>query len=202
MKGISALLTCLALGWSAQAGTYCSLKVRVVSPEGKSIAGVPISIREPNGRTIENASADGDTQFCDLGLAPVKVTVGADSCGMLVIIQEVPVWWEEPYRLVVTYDPGPCVTERGLPSVRLCEVLVRVSDEKDNWISGSTVLLRAPKSESAETDGAGRVRFLLALSTRAGGSVTKAGYHAAQLRPITCSPTQMNQEQRVVLKRN
>jgi hypothetical protein len=62
------------------AQSYCSLKIQVLTPDGKSPAAL-VEVREENGRKIEKEQIPGhDLEFCDLGILPVTVVVGIKDC--------------------------------------------------------------------------------------------------------------------------
>ena len=90
---LAAVLIALGSDW-ALAADYCSLVVRVVSPEGDRPE-VLVSVREKDGRLIAPDPTSGDVRFCDLGMRPVTVRVGADDTCNQVTVANVPLWWHE-----------------------------------------------------------------------------------------------------------
>jgi hypothetical protein len=93
---------------SAFAADYCSLVVRVLSPDGKHEEAI-VAVEEKNGRRIERDPTAEDVRFCDLGVEPVAVKVGSDGTCNQVVVREVPLAWREQYLLMVTYDTRPCL---------------------------------------------------------------------------------------------
>jgi hypothetical protein len=55
--------------------SYCSLSVRVLSPDGRRPE-VPVSVEESSGRVVDEEQEGDDVKFCDLGIRSVTVTVG------------------------------------------------------------------------------------------------------------------------------
>jgi hypothetical protein len=124
---VHALAACWTFGSSCLAAEgVCSLSVRVLAPDGRRPE-ASVSVREASGRVTDKEQEDGDVQFCDLGIAPVTVKVGGDGLCNQVTIHNVPISWDHPYRLTVTYDPEACDEHhRAPPPVPICEVLFRV----------------------------------------------------------------------------
>lgn len=101
---------------------YCSLRVRVLAPNGQRPE-APVSVREKSGRKEEKMQGiSEDVLFCDLGILPVTVVVGQEGC-FQVVVKDVPLSWSQPYMLRVTYDAETC-TEEKLPQPKpLCRAL-------------------------------------------------------------------------------
>src|SRR5438105_753372 len=109
--------------------------------------------------TVEKDQEDQDVRFCDLGILPVEVKIGSDGMCNQVAIHEVPVSLERTYLLTVTYDPEAC-PESVPPPVPICEILFRVSDSSDRWVSKASVALSDPIKSQLTTDRYGRARFV------------------------------------------
>jgi hypothetical protein len=183
----------LASASAAAQTTYCSLRVRALSPDGRRPA-ASIVVEEKSGRKIEKDQESADVSFCDLGILPVTVTVGDKGCNQ-VVVKDVPLEWQEPYLLVVTYDVEPCVREtpRTFPT---CQVLLRVSDAAGHWLKASL----KPDGGGAiqETDDAGRARVVMKLDQKLQGGVTSTG-HTEKRISLECSRDKLIQEEIVVL---
>ncbi len=108
---------------------------------------------EQNGRTVTKFQRSQDVRFCDLGILPVTVKVGADQSCNQVVVNDVPLAWQENHHLKVTYDPCP-ERARRLPTPE-CDILFRVTDMARNWIAGASVQIQ-PSGVKAETDDSGR----------------------------------------------
>ena len=152
---------------------YCSLTVRVLSPDGRRPA-ASISVQEESGRVEEQdySQESGDARFCDLGGLPVTVKVGDDGCNQ-VIVRGVPVSWNDPYLLSVTYDPEPCSREVPRGPVPVCRVVFRVADAVGKWIKGATINLSSQKLTQLTTDQFGRASLPVKLRDDVRGSVKK-----------------------------
>jgi hypothetical protein len=100
---------------------YCSLRIGVVTPDGKHPE-AQVQVREKNGRRIEKEQAPGhDLAFCDLGILPVTVIVGLKDCE--VVVSDVYLRWGKPYTLKVVYDEENCMDDRPKPPKPLCQTL-------------------------------------------------------------------------------
>lgn len=136
-------------------GDYCSLVVEVQAPNGKRPIAL-VSVTEQNGRTLEQLRRGQDARFCDLGVRPVTVKVGADDTCNQVIVKEVPLSWQKTNHLRITYDPKPCLDDTVHPLVPTCTYLLRISDDTGKWISGASVSWGSGDL-MLKTDDAGRV---------------------------------------------
>ena len=150
-----AILAVLSYWGACAAEPYCSLHVEATAPNGKRPV-VLVKVIEPNGRTTTKFQRSQDVQFCNLGILPVTVQVGPDNSCNEVVVHEVPVQWQEPYHLKVTYDP---CAERAprFPSPEMvgCEFLFRVTDTAGGPIAGAFVQIQ-PSSIKEDTDAYGR----------------------------------------------
>lgn len=201
MTGMLVLLLILATVTGTQAAEYCSLAVRVLSPSGKRVLETYIAVQEKGRQAIaRDVSLDEDATFCDLGIAPVTVTVGFDTCNQ-VIVRDVPIRWQEPYLLTVTYDPMPCLIDSPPPLVPACQVLLRVSDLNNKWIEKAVVQFREPPMSQLTTDRAGRAYMVLNRGRTFNGSVEAHGY-SAQRFSFSCSQFELLHEEHVRLQRS
>jgi hypothetical protein len=157
----------------ASPGT-CSLAVGVHLPDGRRLE-VPISVVEENGRVEDKwqEPGEGDVMFCDLGILPVTVIVGSSGRCHQTTIRKVRLFWEETYRLVVTYDPLACPETVRLPN---CRVLFRVQDPLGNWIPGAHVSISSPVETNETTDVYGRASMVIRTATHLRGEVDAAGF--------------------------
>lgn len=191
-------LLCLAfnLMGAVPVDAYCSLSVRVLSPDQQRIPDVPVSVKEQNGRTIEKESTTEDVKFCDLGLRPVTVTVGVDSCNQT-IVRDVPVDWETEYTLTVIYDREACVQSQPPAPVPYCRILLRVSDSV-GWLERAIIRSASKQLAPKETDSHGRALFLIEINNQVTGSVHKAGYKDTAFS-TTCTMPNRIQELSIAL---
>jgi hypothetical protein len=198
---VLAFASCWAFGTCiASAEGVCSLRVRVLSPDGRRTE-APISVKEESGRTIEKDHENDDVEFCDLGILPVAVTVGSDGLCNQITIRDVPVTWNEPYLLRVTYDPDACRREHGPPPpMPICHILFRVSDSGGKWIPRASVKFSSPTSDSMKADEYGRAEFVTKVGDEARGSVAAAGFDSANFK-WTCSRSEPLHEESVKLKK-
>ena len=181
----SLFFLCLYWASAAHAAGYCSLAVRVLSPGGKREVAL-VSVQEKSGRKIEKDLTARDVEFCDLGIAPVTVKVGADGTCNQIVIKDVPLHWQERYLLTVTYDLEPCLEDSPLPPVPICDVLLRVSDRNGNWLEKASVQIPGSQLAPRQTDKSGRALVVLKLNERVEGSISESGYQT-KLFSISCS---------------
>jgi hypothetical protein len=180
-------LLVLCLGQSAQAAGYCSLVVRVLSPERQRPLETPVSVLEAT-RTIEKETTGGDLEFCDLGLLPVTVVVGTDSCRQ-VVVKDIPLAWQEQQILTITYDRSPCLRDLPPPPVAVCQVMLRVSDQNKQWLRGAQVAFDNGRSNLVNTDEAGRAVIFTGAGAELRGVVTLGGFSKAQFTSV-CTRSQ------------
>ncbi len=192
-RGFGILFFCLvSTTVNVAAQNVCSLTVRALAPDGRR-GRFWVTVKEENGHKEEKMQGNEDVQFCDLGILPVTVTVGnAGTCNQ-VTIHDVPVSWERPYLLKVTYDPQACdIWEQVPPPVPLCELLFRVSDAKGNWLSGASLKLSNPRPGTVklvgklETDRYGRAHLIAARGDSVVGSVSANGFRSEEF-DFVCS---------------
>jgi hypothetical protein len=182
----------------AVAADYCSLAVRVLSPDQRRPVEVLVSVREKSGRVVEKETTSDDVTFCDLGIAPVTVTVGGDPCNQ-VVVRDVPLGWKEQYLLTITYDPEPCMPEHPPAPVPVCQVLFRVSDGKGNWLARASIHFRGSGLPPLESDRSGRVLQVLKAGDRVTGSVELRGYVSTTFS-VSCSRSEPVHEESITLK--
>jgi hypothetical protein len=181
------------------AGEYCSLVVRVLSPDGRRVEAL-VSVEEGNGRVIERDPTSEDVKFCDLGIAPVTVKVGADGTCNQVVVRDVPLTWQEQHLLTVTYDLEPCLEDLPPPPVPVCQVLFRVSDVNGRWLNKASIHFQQPRLSPRETDREGRALLVLKLGDRVTGSISSGGYVAKPFS-LSCSRSKPVREEPIKLER-
>lgn len=196
-SGLAIVLSSIGLSGVASASPKCSLRVRVVSPDGRRPE-APISVRERDGHVTEKDQEEGDVSFCDLGILPVDVTVGSDGMCNQVTVRDVPISLERSYVLQVTYDPDAC-TERIPPPVPVCDVLFRVSDTNGDWLPGATVALKRQNGPEKHTDEYGRAELVIRLGETISGSVGHQGFQSAPFS-LSCTRSGPRQEKRISLQ--
>jgi hypothetical protein len=182
---------------AAIAADYCSLVVRVLSPDRRRPLEVLISVREGSGRVIEKETTSEDVRFCDLGITPVTVRVGGDTCNQTVV-RDVPLTWQEQYVLTITYDPEPCMPERPPAPVPTCQELFRVADTAGNWLEKASIRFQQPHLSPRETDGSGRALVVMKDGDHADGTVSSSGYITKPFS-LSCSRTEPVHEEMIKL---
>jgi hypothetical protein len=185
---------------SSQAQDYCSLRVRVIAPDGRRFADVLVAVNEPNGRTLEKwQKSKQDVEFCDLGVSPVTVTVGLKGCNPIVV-NGVRLFWQEPYTLKVIYDMEHCMRETPPPPKLLCQILFRVRDSAGEWIKNAELKFANSVHSKFQTDNAGRALFSMGLNDQIQGTAS-APEHATKTFSVTCSESEVREEL-LVLEKN
>jgi hypothetical protein len=171
---------------------FCSLKVRVLTPNGQRLE-VPIAVREKNGRNIEKKQGLAeDVKFCDLGISPVTITVGLKGC-YEIVVNEVPLFWKEPYTLKVIYDYKPCQRDLLPPPEPLCEVLFRIRDSNGRWVNSAKIDIDEPHKSRLQTDNAGRGHLFVKVAQTLRGTVSATGY-ATKNFSFECSDSGVHEE--------
>lgn len=142
-----AILTMLAGAFAGNAFAledHCSLRLRAVLADGRGVHAMA-SVTDGTGRVHEKAIHPDGTEFCDLGIKDVRVTVRplSISCDWSVTMNK-SLDWGETARLSVVVPDQTC----GYP-VRLmqrCTLLLRVLDEDGKSLPRSEVLVTAPET--------------------------------------------------------
>lgn len=183
----------------AYAADYCSLTVRVLSPDGRRVHAV-VSVEEQDGRKIERDPTAQDLAFCDLGILPVTVKVGADGTCNQVVVKDVPVSWQESYLLTVSYDLEPCLEDLPPSPAPVCSVLFRVSDSETRWLQGARVQFDGSTLTPRETDSAGRALVTMKLDEVVRASIGASGFDTKHVS-VSCSRSLPLQEEIVRLSR-
>jgi len=201
VAGLIFAAACISAGSATPvaAQDYCSLKVRVVTPTGRRHE-VLVTVKERNGRsTQKEQNADSqEVLFCDLGILPVTVVIGAQGCNHITV-KDVPLSWQKPYTLIVTHDFDACIREELPLPVPVCKILLRVSDPDGKWVKQASVSFSDPNFSELQTDVAGRAIFSLKLNGHLLGSVSAPGYIRKDFS-FGCSD-QTNLEQILTLER-
>jgi hypothetical protein len=191
----------LFLVWSpsvAFAADYCSLIVRVLSPDGRRPQAL-VSVREKSGRLIQRDPTSKDVKFCDLGIQPVIVKVGADGTCNQVTVADVPLIWQEQYVLKVIYDIEPCLEDPPPASVPICRMVFRVSDGSGVPVANASIQFQGQFSP-LKTDSAGRALRVTKVGDGITGSVTAGGY-TAKTFSLSCSRSEPVHEELIKLEK-
>jgi hypothetical protein len=180
---ITAFLTLTGLQ-VAMPADFCSLAVRVLSWDLRHPLSVPVSVTEESGRVIQKFTTGENVLFCDLGITPVTVTVGAD-CNQT-IVRDVPLnWtWGYQYALTVTYDSEPCNPGHFMHTP-LCYELFRIADTAGNWIENASIQFQEDQFKAMSTDNAGRALLTLGVGKSVEGTISANGYQSRQFS-ISC----------------
>lgn len=174
---------------------YCSLKVRVITPNGER-PDVLVTVIE-GSRLIERYQGGSDVEFCDLGILPVMVKIGnRDDCNH-VAVTNVPIEWKSPYLLVVTQDVEACPRDLPPPPTPTCRVLFRVSDLNAVWVGGAA--LKATRYPEQLTDKYGRASLLIAAGEEIRGAVARPGFAITSFA-ATCKEDSPTIELRIRLR--
>ncbi|SRR5260370_41403704 len=175
---------------------YCSLSVNLVDPQGNAVD-AKVSGQESNGRTIEKMATLGSVQFCDLGIKPVSITVGASGCNQA-ILRSVGVRWGITTKVRIIYDQAPCMVDE--PPVAACQMLFRFADPAGRWLSGVILRMKSPYDQSLTADEFGRLLIRIPALRELLGSASIADYDTAEIRmPRTSENYRL--EQHITLKK-
>lgn len=186
----------LAFAIAAPAKDFCSLTVRVTSPDGFKPTGLPVSLVESNGRVESGPTKEGEVRFCDLGISPVTVTVGGrDRCNE-VVIHNIAVNWETERVLSVIYDHAYCngdeVQNAG------CLDLLRFVDEQGRSVAPVGFDPAVGVGRREQTDGFGRALIRLRLGDTAVFTAKSSGYKP-EVVELTCGSATSKRETLITL---
>ena len=176
------------------AQSYCSLTVRVLQADGQR-ADAPVTIEEKGGRTERRRQGPTDALFCDLGALPVSVKVGLDGTCNQVVVRNVPVAWNMPIQLTITYDVAPCLVETPPPPSPLCRIVFRVADAAGRWVPGIPIRIVSPMATVLKGDEFGRASFVAKLGDHVAGSIEARGYESVQFRTACDRLERVHEEQ-------
>ncbi len=179
---------------------FCSLVVTVSSAHGNRLES-QVSVEESGGRVTERETkpGTGTAEFCDLGIVPVVVKVGDDGSCNQVVVKEVPLRWNETFRLAVTYEPDACAPDIARLSVRTCAVMLRVSDAKGTAVPAAVFRGTGGSGEQG-ADGYGRLLVRLSRGRSLLAMISAPGFKDAQV-PMSCPRDLDYGEQTIKLER-
>lgn len=195
---VAILATALNLLQVAYGSEYCSLSVRVLSPQLRRIPNVEVSVLEDAGRVLVKNTGSEDVKFCDLGIKPVLVTIGAEYCNQ-VVVRNVPQHYEDMYVLVVIYDPNECREPSRVLDPN-CRILFRVSDESGAPLKKASIRFGEASLTSRSTDSAGRSFVLLGIGDTVTGDVQADGYLPSGFS-VSCSAKERSKEELIILRK-
>ena len=175
---------CFVVQVTCNAQDNCSLRVRVLSPQGRAAYAV-VTLQEQSGRETQQDYKGKDLEFCDLGILPVTVTAHLDPSCNEVSVRNVFVSPDKSYLLKIIYDPKDCSPD-GLPLSRACDLLIRVRDSGGKYVSNASVHIRKPKDSTVRTDRYGRLLVAGGIGAPVAGSVTAPGFALAEFS-FTCN---------------
>jgi hypothetical protein len=193
------LLLLLLTGVSAVAAPdYCSLVVRVLSPEGVVLSGIQIVVTELSGLVVVGKTTEnGEAQFCGLGVRPVTIKVGRTTCNQ-VLVQTGPLTWNSTREVKVTYVACPIESPSVIP---LCSVVFRFRDENEKWISNVSFTPPVPRAPTLASDSFGRVMVRMDRGEELHLATVHAGY-ASEKIDLLCDNALIGQERLVTLRRS
>ena len=194
MRVLSSLIciVCFSFLWGQD--DYCSLSITVVNSENQEID-ARVVVEDSRGQRTSKQNDIGGVEFCDLGILPVDVFVGNESCNQ-VIIRNVALRWGETTDLKVIYHIEPCIYDR--PPLPRCDILFRFVDRKGNWVKGVTLNLKSPSALARRGDDFGRLLIQPKYREEIEGTVLAEGYRPKEVRQ-RCSEEYITHEQYVTL---
>ena len=195
-------LLLLALTVPVCAQDYCSLVVVVRGAQFER--DVPVTVREPDGRIIrkplENLENQVATRFCDLGIRPVEVSVGACET---TVVHNVHLRFGITRTLEVEYNSTVCREDGALPAALPCGVFLRFRDEGGGWVSD--VELDPPvlgiTKVPVRGDSFGRLAFRMAKNQELRLHTKRNGFTPEAINLKCVAPFGQGEEQIVTLLR-
>ncbi|MBE0660746.1 MAG: hypothetical protein IH602_23835 [Bryobacteraceae bacterium] len=178
---------------------YCSLHVRVLSPDMRRPQEVEVTVLEHTGRKITKETGLEDVRFCDLGIKPVQVTVGDTGPCNQISVSDVPLGFGSTYLLTVIYDVEAC----RLPPRSIdfnCKILLRISDESGSPVQDASIRFNKPSHAQRDADRYGRAFLVLGIDDKVTARIAAPGYLSSE-KVVSCSPNERDIEAPVILKR-
>ncbi len=169
------------------ADQYCAFAVKVSSPSGRPLAGIPAVIIQRESKEFgDEARTDGlgIAKLCDAPLEPVTIIVGFDMCGA-VAIKNVTPSWPVTKQLYFTYVPEGC--NHFGPWASSCTILVRVRDEDARPILDAAWTAEGISGRSTSSDAFGRILQSVDVGGELRGVLTKRGFAPARVS-VPCEP--------------
>lgn len=155
-------------------------------------------VQERDGRRVEQESQSGGARFCDLGITPVTVTVGAPQCNQ-VTVRNIGLEWGKTANVSVIYDNRPCLVDN--PPVAACQFLLRFVDAGRKPVAGVSVSTQDPGGRTEKADEFGRLLIRIPANEELRAVGTAPGYGRSEVR-IPCSSENQRVERYVVLRRS
>jgi hypothetical protein len=176
---------------------HCSLLVQVRDPPGNPLS-AEVTVLERDGRKSVAKAANGEAQFCDLGINPVSISVGDPGCSQVVV--RTPIEWEQTKTVKVVYDGGPCDDER--PPLPTCKILFRVFGQDGAALTHAFITLSPPAALTTQhaADSFGRILVYVPAGQRWVGLAAAPGLREQPL-DISCGPLDLRSERKVILER-
>jgi hypothetical protein len=151
--GIGLFLATAANG----AAQYCAFDVRVSSPAGTPLDGIPVAVIQQNGKEFGSevrTDTLGLAKLCDSPMGRVSIIVGLDICG-LVTIRNISPSWPDTKQLRVTYKPEHC--NHFGPAAPSCTILLRILDNDARPIPDAMWKPEGKSGRSTSSDEFGRI---------------------------------------------
>ena len=164
-------LTCCS---AASAAGYCSLHLSLTVTGRGAGESFPVTVEESNGRVTTLTAKSGIVQICNLGIAPVTVTVGDSGCSQ-VVVKNVRLYWKHTVVRQIAYDDVEC-EEASLSTG--CEFLYRFFNQDNVPIRAVSFRFRGGLTYTS--DDYGRVYFIRPAGTEGFAQATASGYKEVQ----------------------
>lgn len=184
-------------GQTTRADDFCSLRVRVLDPDGDEVPAT-VTVAEPDGRTIKKDNVPGGITFCDLGINPVIVSIG-EGCNQ-VVVHDVPLLFGKSYTLKVIYDPQPCFWETPRSPAPHCTMLLRIGHDSGEWVKGAKFRHGEDGEKVRDGDQYGRIVIRPEYNQTVKGFIEADGYVKKDVT-IECTPKTAWFEQKVTLRK-
>ena len=167
---------------------YCSLVVKVVDEQGTEVSTrEPVVVEESDGKRIEKRYMAGGVSFCDLGILPVTVTVGAPGSCNQTSVRNVPLGWLGTTTIQVNPNVAACRLYHSLAQLPGCDFFFRFINSKREPIPNVSVNVRNPGVELLQGDSFGRVWLRILLRDELIATATANGYDPVEIK-YPCPP--------------
>lgn len=187
-------LLCCTYALTCRADSVCSLVVHVSDSRGASI-GIDVVVTDSTGRQVTKQSSASGTTFCDLGVLPVSVSVGA-VCNR-VTVTDVTLSRNRTRYLRIIHDRCPDDDADSAP-MSGCAMIVFIRNTSGVPIPSAFANLVEPHTRQIRADRFGRIAYFAPENTRIIMNINAPGF-AEGVLDTACSRATPNIERAIVL---
>ena len=180
------------------ADPFCAVTLDVSDFAGNPVLTSTATLFDENGRPVEvQPVIDGVARFCDFDFGPHAISVGDDSCSVL--LKPIRLIYGMEQKLKVTRNL--CLSIYGVPPIpTTCNTFLRVADEEGHPVDKATVSVPGAPF-GVETDKYGRIAVPTKWQSTDTFLVSKPSFVTSSFLCRCFAPADQVQERKVVLRR-